>query len=333
MSDRSFLEELGFSGCEEQELARVAWPREAAAQGKGAAPLVMALAWLSQAPAWPAGVSADAIGGTLAVVDKTQIVRYQPLAHLAMPQVHAGGITPSVVEDAEHGLVFVSLAESGAVLELSDGRCLSLRSSSDGKVVISELRLPVQPWASVPAPDLDTAAQGTDLWVSEAVAAHLGRRDDWHNAVAAGIWARCGPMPSIPAFRASESAAHRWVAGLSTEQLASVLERSIARIDGLWGELEALSEALAPDDDEWRNAAVGLCRKREDLEGVRVLMTWQRAGDRLEDVLGPFDSAARRFIRSVPVRFSIDDPRLRRAAIVNPAAWWIHLQPESHRSR
>jgi hypothetical protein len=328
MAGPSFLEQVGFAGLSGTDITTVPWPRDDVAQGRGTTTAAMVLAQLVAAPVAPVGVPAARIGGTIAVVEETRIVRYQTTRDLSISRVLWNGKIGAVVEDPDHSQVFVDLHRTEAVVELSNGRLIHLCGVPEG-LRFEELALPVRQLVDVPSPPREATAGIADPWLAEDVRFHLSLGDAWHNAVAAGVFLRLRSIErgSVPKrFTVASSWPHRWMRSLSADQQATVSARAVARVDGLWGEMEGLQEALDPEDEDWRAVLVRWCRERDQLEGVRVLLNWARSGRHLENVLGPFDVAAERFVRSLPIAFHVDDEHLRRAALVSPMSWWVRLE-------
>ena len=203
-----------------------------------------------------------------------------------------------------------------------------------------DYKLPVSPMREDhPAFVADASRLATDPWLAERVAFHIELSDPWHYAVAAGMVNRLGEVPRAPhgssahdlLVLASDSEPHRWVAGLDQGQRETLVLRGIARVDGIWGQLEGLEgkDELPLDDPDWQADFVDLCRERDMVEGVITLLRWvDPAEKRFQICLDSFDRVAEKFVRSIPKTPTIpdlEDEQLRRATLVSPESWWTSI--------
>lgn len=200
-----------------------------------------------------------------------------------------------------------------------------------------------------PAPPLDHwTGPMTDEWLQSTVEQALPGADSWTRTALAGMIARLsaaeppagardagiaparqgglfdGATARALLRRVSASPAttapRAWARALEHAALASIEEHARRRAIALEHDLDDLLALLPLDDEATRRAWTRLCHRRDDLEGVRLLLNEAGSGRQLDEALREADSAGRSMRISLAV--STDDERLRRVALGDPGAWW-----------
>ena len=159
---------------------------------------------------------------------------------------------------------------------------------------------------------------------------------EYEQARAWGIFRRQS-MPSGPDARRAAAAilngqapdlpdpAVDWIKSLSAEEIEEIYHRSLAVMDYVVYELGCLIE-FPSDQEGWHERCRMVFQQREELEGVAELLQFTSRGADLRDLLGASDEdCSSRMEHLPPVRGIKGDPRLSRAAISTPEAWWLSL--------
>ncbi len=193
---------------------------------------------------------------------------------------------------------------------------------------------PVYPWDNPPV----------EVWMEQAddptgktmTPGHVEQADRWARTLIAGMLARLAApragsaparlqamMSGAPNAEAAESPRH-WFGQLAVEHRALIARRAIAHGQILAADLEDCRDALVPTNPRLASTWLDLCHRRDDLEGVRVLLRSADAtqAEALEVVLRAVDAVGKLDRFSWPPEIEVDDERLRRVAIADPVAWW-----------
>lgn len=163
----------------------------------------------------------------------------------------------------------------------------------------------------------DWADKTDDLWLAAEVA-QREIKSDWDAAVTAGFIATHAesqdPREDFKRMMRGEViesmvAPRRWFRALDEAAAREIESEACARI-------ERLAFKVAHGEDH-----LTVCRERDDLEGVCVLLRDRGIADRVNPALKELDGfvASRVFLIGNRKR---DDVRLRRASLVHPGAWW-----------
>lgn len=194
---------------------------------------------------------------------------------------------------------------------------------------------PIYPWADPPI----------DIWTeqpdSAAVVAMMQERamhsDRWERTLIVGMLARLAVpeadsagawlhamMSSAPDREGPPASPRRWFGQLSTHHRASIARRAVARGQVLAADLEDCRAALVPTNQRLASTWLDLCQRRDDLEGVRVLLRSAEPSEAeaLEAVLREVDALGKASRFSWPPEIVVDHERLRRVALADPVAWW-----------
>lgn len=235
------------------------------------------------------------------------------------------------------GVIYTDLRRTALVgIRLPDGSAFALRQGAASIDVfpllprsldvrpIGELGCPIEEWLG-DCQDCELAA-----WVRE----HVEVGGAWHRVVAAGIYARLlnarggdarQVVGDLLAGRPDPELARplRWARSLSAEMLDDLEDLALAEVDLLRERVERLRERLEMEDETWRADLLSAFHRRDDLEGLHVLLTEANHAERLAMALDGLDHAGERLMIGFPREIHFDDPRLRRAALGDPRAWWV----------
>jgi len=183
----------------------------------------------------------------------------------------------------------------------------------------------------------DTAG---DDWLKTAVGERLDEESDFGCAVGVGMYARLlipTHSPKATSRKARVEAilngyvppfvqrSVEWTASLSAAQRRTIIDLSLAEADLIKARVDMLAESMDCGENGWWNQLAMLCTARDDLESVRRLFGDSVDARSIDACIAPVDVTARRFIGSIPVRRSLIDEQLRRAAMTEPLAWWTAL--------
>jgi hypothetical protein len=217
---------------------------------------------------------------------------------------------------------------AGGLVLLPEGEGLLITEAPEGLVVFPVFRegLAPPPFPEIGSPLLEWLGPRHARWLRAEIHARLERADPWQHAVAVGLFARLAVAADRPPTDVAGgddlARPRRWARRLAPPQVATLALLLKAEAVRLLDLVADLAEAMACDEDGWRAELAELCRGRDDLEGVRLLLQEAGAGETVADAVGLLDEAGARFLGSVPVRLVIDDVRLREAAAFDPGAWW-----------
>jgi hypothetical protein len=192
----------------------------------------------------------------------------------------------------------------------------------------------IEPFAEFPDPGIAGWLRDShDAWLRERVTQKLAVRCGWTNVVAAGMVARL-EEPTAAEARAQVAdllagrpsplhvvAPRQWARTWTGAQVRTARDFAWAEVDVLHKDFDDLRhEAWYAEDPTravrlWREA----CARRDDLEGVRLLLH-EAGNDDLAFALECLDADARLAEMTVPVHAQTE--RQRRAWLRDPFAWW-----------
>lgn len=227
----------------------------------------------------------------------------------------------ALADPDDPGTVFVDArTASVAVVHAAEKTGLLINAAAG---CMSQVFLPLQPQRVRPieSPVLqwcrDSGDRALERWTLEL----LGEGDAIAHVVAAGRYKRLSSQArnashQVDALLRGETdeafaAPHRWFRSLSPGQ-----RREVERIASNRARL--LLDRISERPPEERDAL-----EREDLEGVRALLVEAGAGARLSAHLAEVD---RKGLLHARGRRSPSHPRLARAWVVDPQAWWLDLE-------
>lgn len=167
-------------------------------------------------------------------------------------------------------------------------------------------------------------------WLRDEIHARVAQHDTWPSVVAAGMLSRL-PVGFRLERAGSLAQPRQWARRLTFNQVQTIEVLLAAYVDRLVYRLDELSDEMACDDPGWTADLEEACRMRDDIEGVRVLLSEAATaghadiGDEVTELLTTIDELGTRLVRSLPVRLAIHDERLQHVAILDPGAWWVAL--------
>lgn len=226
------------------------------------------------------------------------------------------------------------LRQAGRFLvETPDGLPLALGHLDPGVLTLAL----VGAW---PAPPLDDwIAQMNDSWLQTVTEQTLPGADPWTRtalagqitrlathelpdvavatAAGGGISALLGLVSALPAMHP-----RMWARTLDARALAAIEEHARRRAVALEDDLQDLLDTLSADPTGVRRIWTRLCHRRDDIEGVRVLLREGGLGDTLDALLRGTDRVGRSARINLVPGVDTDDERLRRVALADPSAWW-----------
>lgn len=204
------------------------------------------------------------------------------------------------------------------------------------------------PVLSSPARGWCSALKDSDAWLADQAEEFLARNDPFEHVVAIGLIARLKPAPRKDALATAvndllagtadlaDEPERVWARGLAAEPMGYLEDAAIAATSALLRDLAALEDAvLGPDDrhvpdPRWPAEATRILHRRDDLEGVRLILAEAGCGARLAPALAALDSAGELLFAALPSwPGSEADERLRRALSVSPEGWWTRAAEAS----
>jgi hypothetical protein len=170
------------------------------------------------------------------------------------------------------------------------------------------------------------AGQG---WLGDAVAGYLARGTTWGNVCAMAVLGRGALVDSDPAvvderIAAPLRAARAW----SQQQRRTVHDLAIARVAHVVEELDELNDALeqaagADVDDDLLARTDRICRAREELAAVHLMLIEAGAADRLPTALAMLDERGEEVAAGFPLVDKDDaDDVVAAGAALTPDEWW-----------
>lgn len=327
--DEKLLAELGLANAQLVDAEPLAWPESdfGAASGLSAAvTLAMLAAGARTAPVAHPGLAQAGLTAAYSI----DAPRLLELASDGAIQVRASpAAADAVLQSPEHPhLAWLDLTRSGPVA-ITTSRLTVLVVPGERGLLVREV---LPPDAPVVAPLAEWLASCSDPWLVEQVQPLASDGDDWSTGVAAGMLARLvepahlgrDRMAALVAGRVDPELARprQWARSLSPAAAATLERHAVVRAQALLSPLVAVEPRIDEDAPRWPAEWVALCRSRDDLEGVTILLHEAGRGERLEAALAPVDDLGRRVAAGVPLRRVPRDERLRRAALNDPDAWW-----------
>jgi hypothetical protein len=341
------LTRLGLTGCVLGETTTIEWPEpEDTAQGKGAAAGV-ALAVLAQVGTfWPLhlarldelGVRIEYLKGVPgAPIQERRVFRFigPPGVPLEIHPPEVAADPDACAPDTEDpDAVVIDNAKAPVVgFALPNGHVLLFELVQRHQRLTTAFRLPALQEIKPPVEEwMAAAGGGIERWLREQVDHHLKADRSWHNLVAAGLIARLavsfdvGRSPAV--VQEASARPRRWALDLNAKQLHTIERLLQAETLRLLADLDDLERTFALDDPDWQDDLLALCRSRDDIEGIRILLNEAHAPERAA-AIQVLDADAILFMSSLPVKLTLDDERLRAVAGFDADAWWVSVVTES----
>ncbi|MBN1548391.1 MAG: hypothetical protein JW902_17205 [Syntrophaceae bacterium] len=339
------IQKLGLSNYLEITDESFTWPQEDIGEGKGEiAAIFLTLANIVTSTVFvPVGLPS---------IESRSIRVEAALGHpgvirLSMPKGNPirevrGLSDNSVVHDKDDPCtVCLAINEKMPAVALTEREGLVLTSEGETIHVIPVLpRIAVEPFSKIESPVGNWIISINDSWLVDEIQRNIDQNDAWCSAVATGLYARFIETPSLSDF-VDQTLAGRpneqlvlpriWARNLSEADCRTIEDLGFAEVDLLSHKVEDLELRLDPEDKIWRGDLLELCERRDDLEGVRILLNETGKADRLSSTIEDLDEEAQLFISSMPVSVRLDNERLARVAKIDPAAWWASLAAEEMR--
>lgn len=227
------------------------------------------------------------------------------------------------------GTVELALRQLGHFLiETETGAPLAIGVHEAGTISLAG----IGPWPSPPIEDW--ISRMNDTWLQEMVTRTLLGADTWSRTALAGTITRLAEpvalddpprgLDDLLARVTASPAMHprAWARTLDPRALDAIEQHALRRAMALAGDLEDLLVVLPRDAEDARDAWTKLCHRRDDIEGVRLLLREAGSGAILDDVLRDTDRAGRSARVNLGSDIETADERLRRVALGDPGAWW-----------
>jgi hypothetical protein len=224
---------------------------------------------------------------------------------------------------------FVVTGPNGSlVVEVATGR-MWLRGYPGGLPALAMLDSSVLAWCR----------EAGDTWLASEVESRLARATPWQAGVCVGMCARLLELTPSETRVAAEmirqgqshpliAAPRRWARGLSHDQRSTFERLALAEVDRLFQALEDFEAPDVRDDLDWQAEWREVCHRRDDLEGVRVLLAEAGSVTTLAEELNDLDVLGRKVAFDIPVASVPDDDRLIRSSTVDAGAWWVGIRDE-----
>lgn len=318
---RSELQALGIAGSMLGPVEHLTLPASGPHAALQAGPVAGAMLLPAYSPVMDAlglRIEVDPGAATLRVISRGGA------AFQVRPGLH--GVQPQVADGA--GISRVALQQTGRFLiESAGGTPLVLGWRDAGALLLC----PVYAWPAPPVEEWNVKTQ--DTWMHEQMKIATGS-DTWTRTSLAGQLARlCEPeQRDVAALIRSgrlqdlvsdvELAPRRWARALDQRSTMALEQQAVRRAEALSDDLTDLFDTLSADMTEASESWQRLCHRRDDIEGVRVLLREAGAGGALEEVLAEADRSGRAVRINLDGTVSAADERLRRVALGDPSAWW-----------
>lgn len=160
-----------------------------------------------------------------------------------------------------------------------------------------------------------------DPWLEAELTARLASGSDWQHAVAIGMLSRLWQPRGAVAHELFRRP-RRWIEAQAPAQCEALTRRAMAVVDRLADVFERLVEDVRPDDLEWQEEMLQVWHARDDVEGVRLLLSAVGHAERLEAALEPVDGEAGHWMCALPWWDDAWDERIGRAGVADPDVWW-----------
>jgi hypothetical protein len=341
--DDDQLRALGLDPARLGETTTVPWPEEDAAHGRSVSDVaaVGVAAALSFAPA--SVPVAEVLGISIhQAEEEPRILKLVGPPGVSadvrmLPPATAGlGPRPAASLRDPHDPATVRMdlrpwMSAAGVIILPSGHGLAITPRPDGLKVVLIVPAPITlaPFAQIESPVAGWISERHEPWLRQEIQARLARANAWQHAVAVGLFARLAVASEqaapTPDGKGDLARPRRWARNLERAQIATLELLVKAEVERLLAVIDELTQTMACDDQDWRSELLELCRGRDDVEGVRILLNEAGADDTVTDTVRFLDEAGSQFVRSLPVVLKVEDERLHRVASFDHGAWWVAL--------
>lgn len=239
------------------------------------------------------------------------------------------------VPDEDPGTAYLDMSAAMAMVVRAGADIVLLQSDGGGVLATPLMPSPAALSGLAVLPDIAAWVRPCgDGWLVDQVEPLAGSPDAWTRLVAAGMLARL-PMPAdgaqarawVAALRsgvvdATLAGPRRWIKSLDAADAQAIADASVAECASLSLDIEDAAASVDADAGGWDDAAREVAYRRDDLEGVLVLLDARGADAELRAALASVDRFGAALQASLPDDWATDDERLRRAALKTPGAWW-----------
>ncbi|HTU99842.1 MAG TPA: hypothetical protein VMF13_04845 [Luteitalea sp.] len=339
------LGSLGIPGLAAAETSRLTWAASGESQALGAAPAALAFATLA-ASGFVDVVFASVAMPVLGRLDAAVSASTTRVMRVAAPRGHGVHVhLPSdvrmddvaYVPDEDPGTVYIDLAAAPTVLVRAGGDAVVLQADESGVAVTGVApRLDALASLDVPPPVATWLATSRDSWLVEQVTPLVDAADPWSSVVAAGMLTRLTTPSSADEARAWLDAARRgtaeatvagprqWARGLTAVDVERLQAQVIADAAALCLDVEDATDDVDARADGWDDLVREVAHRRDDLEGVLLLLDAAGADAPVRSALAVVDREGAVLRLAVGGAVPHDDERLRRVWLKDPDAWWAH---------
>jgi hypothetical protein len=340
----SELEAFGFGSARLLPAERVELPSAGNAEAAGARDVLvgglMALTSLAGSARFEKlpGSMLERHGISLAVLDADKrIARVRAPGPLV---VREGGVESRgfIQFEGDPGAVYWDSSEAPRLVGVAEDMLFAIaRDGTTGEFITQvamDRVLQIAPLEELRAPLVAWARALDDRWLAAHLETQAAIGGSWRSAVGAGVYARLYVAPDraaaaarIARFTEGREDPHfttprRWARALDEAQRQTIEDLALAEVSALHAALEDIEDDIAADAEHWVARWRTLCHRRDDLEGVDVLLQETGRGGRLRAAMDRLDRVGRQALINVPAGALDADERIRRARLQNPSAWW-----------
>lgn len=352
IATRDELDRLGFQGFNLGQSAELKWPTSEVSQALGKSELA-AVSFVTM-------LAAKFVGVSFAPVS------HPVLGSIELAALESPGRVVKIVGPAGRALdlqalekalrpgvnVYIPPEDPGtAYVDLVGVPALVVRTPAGGVVIgaaghaleLADLVRPIElaPLAGLNPPVSEWAAACGDSWLINQIAAKMAGCNSWSRVVAAGMLVRFSQPSTVEEARdwvqsllAGQvnkylSGPSHWVRGLKDDEVASIEAFALAEVEALLAEVEAFEDAVASTSVGWEDQWRDLCTRRDELEGVLVLLNEVGKSAGLSIALVRLDREGDVLRLAVPAGAEQSDEWKQRAARKAPGSWWTAFSEAS----
>lgn len=250
----------------------------------------------------------------------------------------------------EGTVVLFDLQQMEAVSLLQkDGTGVLLFSEENQLEVIPCYRhlLQVEPYAEIEGDEIRMWLEGLeDAWLKEQILLRLEAGTPWDVAVAAGLYLRWRSLPGPQAKDIVQQLLQgksppdfdrpwQWCRSLDASQIETLQRLMAEEISLLVEKMEPIEETVNPDDKRWCAELLDWLHRRDDLEGIWLLLRERGEEETLRSSRDALDQRGELWLASLPETPSLlHDPRVQRWQSLGGALWWsrVALSDEEKKS-